>query len=50
MPRLLDLEDGALKWSLDFRRVYAAVLGGWLGVSAQEALGGTFEPLTIFRS
>jgi uncharacterized protein (DUF1501 family) len=49
-PRLLDLEDGDLKWSLDFRRVYATVLKGWLGVPAEAALGGTFEPLALFRS
>jgi uncharacterized protein (DUF1501 family) len=48
-PRLLDLEDGDLKWSLDFRRVYASVLENWLGVSARAALGGTFEPLPLFR-
>jgi uncharacterized protein (DUF1501 family) len=49
-PRLLDLEDGDLKGSVDFRRVYATVLEGWLGVSAEAALGGTFAPLPVFRS
>jgi uncharacterized protein (DUF1501 family) len=49
-PRLLDLEDGDLKWSLDFRRIYATVLDGWLGVSPRAALGGTFEPLPLFCS
>jgi uncharacterized protein (DUF1501 family) len=49
-PRLLDLDDGDLKGSVDFRRVYATVLEGWLGVSAEAALGGTFEPLPVFRS
>jgi uncharacterized protein (DUF1501 family) len=49
-PPLLDLEDGDLKASLDFRRVYAAVLEGWLGVSSEAALGGPFEPLPVFRS
>jgi uncharacterized protein (DUF1501 family) len=49
-PRLLDLDGGDLKWSLDFRRVYASVLEGWLGVSAAAALGGAFEPLPVFRS
>jgi uncharacterized protein (DUF1501 family) len=48
-PRLLDLDDGDLKWSLDFRRVYATVLKGWLGVSSQAALGATFDPLPAFR-
>jgi uncharacterized protein (DUF1501 family) len=49
-PRLLDLDDEDLKWSIDFRRVYASVLEGWLGISAAAALGGTFESLPIFRS
>jgi uncharacterized protein (DUF1501 family) len=48
-PRLLDLDDGDLKWSLDFRRVYASVLEGWLGISAEVALGGKFESLGVFR-
>jgi uncharacterized protein (DUF1501 family) len=49
-PRLLDLDGEDLKWSLDFRCVYASVLEGWLGVSAAAALGGTFESLPVFRS
>jgi uncharacterized protein (DUF1501 family) len=49
-PRLLDLEGGDLKGSLDFRRVYASVLEDWLGVPAEAALGGTFAPLPLFRS
>jgi uncharacterized protein (DUF1501 family) len=48
-PRLLDLEDGDLKWSLDFRRVYATVLERWLGVPAKTVLGGMFERLPLFR-
>jgi uncharacterized protein (DUF1501 family) len=49
-PRLLDLEDGDLKWSLDFRRVYATVLEAWLGIPAEQALGGRFEPLPLFQA
>jgi uncharacterized protein (DUF1501 family) len=49
-PRLLDLEDGDLKMGVDFRRVYATVLEGWLGLPARAALGGAFEPLPLFRS
>jgi uncharacterized protein (DUF1501 family) len=48
-PRLLDLDDGDLKGSLDFRRVYATLLERWLGVSAKAVLGGAFEPLPMFR-
>jgi uncharacterized protein (DUF1501 family) len=49
-PKLLDLEDGDLKMGIDFRRVYAAVLENWLQLPAQTALGGAFEPVSLFRS
>ncbi|HVC92393.1 MAG TPA: DUF1501 domain-containing protein [Pirellulales bacterium] len=48
-PKLLDLEDGDLRWSLDFRRVYATVLENWLGLGAEAALGGRFEKLPLFQ-
>jgi uncharacterized protein (DUF1501 family) len=49
-PSLLDLEDGDLKMTVDFRRVYASVLENWLGLPADAALGGHFEPLPILHS
>ncbi len=49
-PRLLDLQDGDLKMAIDFRRVYATVLEGWLGLPSHEALGEVFEPLPLFRA
>ena len=49
-PSLTDLEDGDLRVGVDFRRVYAAVLEGWLGLPAEPALGGTFRPLPLFRA
>jgi uncharacterized protein (DUF1501 family) len=50
-PSLLDLDPNAgdLRRSLDFRQVYATVLEGWMGLPAKEALGGTFDPLPLFR-
>ncbi|HJT78738.1 MAG TPA: DUF1501 domain-containing protein, partial [Gemmataceae bacterium] len=48
-PSLLDLQDGDLKMSLDFRRVYATVLEDWLGLPARAALAGDFERLPLFR-
>ena len=48
-PSLCDLENGDVKMSIDFRRVYASVLEGWLGVSSEAALGGAFEKLPLFR-
>ncbi len=49
-PSLTDLQDGDLKVSVDFRRIYAAVLDGWLGLPARPVLGGAFEPLPLFRA
>jgi uncharacterized protein (DUF1501 family) len=47
-PRLLDLVDGDLKMTVDFRRVYTGVLEGWLGLSAATVLGRRFEALPLF--
>jgi uncharacterized protein (DUF1501 family) len=49
-PSLSDLEDGDLRMAVDFRRVYAAILQDWLGLSSREALGGEFERLPILRA
>ena len=49
-PSLTDLEDGDLKVGLDFRRVYAAVLDGWLGLPAEPTLGGAFGTVPLFRA
>jgi uncharacterized protein (DUF1501 family) len=48
-PSLLDLEDGDLKTTTDFRKVYATVLDQWLALPAKSALSGTFDPLPLFR-
>jgi uncharacterized protein (DUF1501 family) len=49
-PKLLDLQDGDLKMSVDFRRVYGTVLEKWLALPAKPALSGDFELLPLFRS
>jgi uncharacterized protein (DUF1501 family) len=49
-PSLTDLDNGDLKMTVDFRRVYATVLKNWLGLPADDALGGPFEPLPLFRA
>jgi uncharacterized protein (DUF1501 family) len=49
-PNLLDLVGNAAKMTMDFRRVYAAVLEDWLGVASKDALGGRFERLQLFRA
>jgi uncharacterized protein (DUF1501 family) len=49
-PGLLDLQDGDLKTSVDFRQVYATVLEDWLGLPSRQALGGDFARLPLLRS
>ncbi|MCI0341339.1 MAG: DUF1501 domain-containing protein [Planctomycetales bacterium] len=46
-PSLADLDHGDLKMTTDFRTVYAAVLGRWLGVSARDVLGAEFPALPV---
>jgi uncharacterized protein (DUF1501 family) len=48
MPSLTDLGDGEPKMTTDFRRVYSSVLESWLGISARDAVGGSFEPAALF--
>jgi uncharacterized protein (DUF1501 family) len=46
-PSLSDLDEGDLKFTTDFRGVYAAVLEQWLGVPSAPVLGGKFEPVKV---
>jgi uncharacterized protein (DUF1501 family) len=42
-PVLTDLDDnGNLKYTVDFRSVYATVLDRWMGASSRDVLGGSF--------
>lgn len=49
LPSLTDLDDGDLKFKIDFRQVYAAILKDWLKADATELLGGKYEPVMLFR-
>jgi uncharacterized protein (DUF1501 family) len=46
-PSLTDLDDGDLKYTTDFRRVYATLLERWLNVSSSAILNNTFEPIAF---
>jgi uncharacterized protein (DUF1501 family) len=48
-PSLTDHHMGNLKHALDFRQVYAAILGQWLGVSSKEVLGQEFQAAEILK-
>jgi len=48
-PSLTDLDDGNMKMTVDFRRVYATAIKEWLGYDETQAvLKGKFEPLGVF--
>ncbi|MGE3270180.1 MAG: DUF1501 domain-containing protein, partial [Chloroflexota bacterium] len=44
-PSLTELDDGDLRYTVDFRSVYATVLENWFQVPSQAILGGNFERL-----
>ena len=44
-PSLTDLTDGDLKFTTDFRSVYATLLDNWLEIPSEGVLGGKFETL-----
>lgn len=43
-PSLTDLTDGDLKYKIDFRSVYAAILDKWLEIPSAEVIGEVFQP------
>ena len=48
-PSLTDLDDGNMKMTTDFRRVYATVIKEWLGYDDTHAvLKGRFDTLGVF--
>jgi len=48
-PSLTDLDDGNLKMTTDFRRVYATMITEWLGYAdARTVVKGDFETLGMF--
>lgn len=48
-PSLTRLDQGDLIYNLDFRHIYADVLGNWLKMDATAALGQAFKPAGIIR-
>ncbi|MBI3721909.1 MAG: DUF1501 domain-containing protein, partial [Fimbriimonas ginsengisoli] len=42
-PNLADLNDGDLKFAIDFRQVYATTLDGWMGGDSGVVLGQKFD-------
>jgi uncharacterized protein (DUF1501 family) len=48
-PSLSDLDEGDLKYSVDFRSVYANVLDDWLRADAEKVLEERFRATKIIR-
>ena len=49
-PSLTDLDSGDLKFSLDFRSLYAAVLEDWMGAESAAVLGRRYPKAKIIRT
>ncbi len=48
-PSLTDLDEGDLKFGIDFRRVYRDLIDGWLGIDAQAALGRDYDSVGLIK-
>lgn len=48
-PSLVNLQQGNLPFSIDFRQVYATVLDRWLGVPSRQVLGENFAAVDVLR-
>ncbi len=46
-PSLTNLDNGNLRYTTDFRSVYATVMEKWLGASSSDVLGGRFDQLAF---
>lgn len=49
IPNFNDLDDGDIKFAIDFRQVYATALEDWLGGDASAVLGQPFAKLEVLR-
>lgn len=48
-PSLTDLDEGDLKYRIDFRTVYAGILDGWLKADPKKVLEGDYKTLTVIK-
>ena len=46
-PSLRNLDNGNLRYTVDFRSVYATLLESWLEVSPEQILGSRFDRLDL---
>ncbi len=48
VPNLIDLDDGDIKFDIDFRRIYASIIEQWFGGDSSSILGASFPSLKLF--
>ncbi|MBX7106945.1 MAG: DUF1501 domain-containing protein [Gemmataceae bacterium] len=48
-PSMTDLDQGDLRYTVDFRSLYAGILDDWLGAPSEKVLGGTFPKAKLFQ-
>lgn len=49
VPSLTDLDEGNLKFTTDYRRIYSTLIGGWMGHDkVSTILKDEFSPLPVF--
>jgi uncharacterized protein (DUF1501 family) len=46
-PSLRDLDEGDLKYNIDFRSVYAGILNEWMKADSKAILEGDYRPLPV---
>jgi hypothetical protein len=47
LPDLADLQEGDLKYKIDFKNVYATVLNKWLNADDRKILGSQYDYLNF---
>ena len=47
VPNLADLDDGDIRYSIDFRSVYASLLQQWLTIEPSQILGEQFPQISL---
>lgn len=48
-PSLKNLDEGDLKFGIDFRTVYAGILESWMKADSKAILGGTYRPAGVVK-
>jgi uncharacterized protein (DUF1501 family) len=49
-PSFTDLDGGDLKYTVDFRSIYAGVLEHWMRAPSKQILGGDFRPAQLLAN